>query len=149
MSENERYVAATPAEVFQVLADGWTYSGWVVGASRIRDVDADWPQPGSNIHHSVGVWPVLINDRTTSQACRQPTELELKVRAWPTGSGRAVFTIRPEPGGCTVRLVETTESGPARLIPKRLTDGFLHWRNVETLRRLAFLAERQHPTDED
>lgn len=141
MSENERYVEATPDRVFEVLSDGWTYSGWVVGASRIRDVDPGWPEPGSSIHHSVGIWPLLIDDRTISSECRPPYELELKIRAWPGGEGRARFTLRPENGGCTVRLVETAESGPARLVPKPLADAFLHWRNVEALRRLALLVE--------
>lgn len=143
MSENERYVEASPKDVFDVLADGWTYSGWVVGASRIREVDTGFPQPGTSIHHSVGIWPLLIDDKTTSEECQEPLELALKVRAWPTGAGRVVFTIRPEPGGCAVRLVEAATSGPARLIPERLTDAFLHWRNVETLRRLAFIVERR------
>ena len=55
-------VRATPADVFAVLADGWLYPSWVVGASRVRGVDGTWPQPGSRIHHSVGVWPLLIDD---------------------------------------------------------------------------------------
>ena len=31
-----RDVAATRQRVWDVLSDGWTYSGWVVGNSRIR-----------------------------------------------------------------------------------------------------------------
>ncbi len=57
MIEVERHVKVSPADVFSVLADGWLYSGWVVGASRIRAVDEQWPAVGSKIHHSVGSWP--------------------------------------------------------------------------------------------
>ena len=39
MSINTRAVDATPDQVWQVLADGWLYPLWVVGASRMRDVD--------------------------------------------------------------------------------------------------------------
>src|SRR5207248_1475605 len=42
----EQVVNATPDRVFEVLADGWTYSDWVVGTAHIRDVDPDWPAPG-------------------------------------------------------------------------------------------------------
>ena len=35
-----------------------------MGASRIRDVETDWPAEGSRIHHYVGLWPGLINDNT-------------------------------------------------------------------------------------
>jgi hypothetical protein len=40
-----RDVAATKQQVWDVLADGWSYSGWVVGNSRIRAVSASWPAP--------------------------------------------------------------------------------------------------------
>jgi putative transposase len=55
----------TPEEVFGVLEDGWLFAVWVVGASRIRDVDATWPKADSKIHHSVGSWPLLIDDTTS------------------------------------------------------------------------------------
>ena len=37
-----RDVAATRQRVWDVLSDGWTYSGWVVGNSRIRAVSSNW-----------------------------------------------------------------------------------------------------------
>jgi hypothetical protein len=39
-----RDIAATRQRVWDVLANGWTYSGWVVGNSRIRAVDPAWPR---------------------------------------------------------------------------------------------------------
>ena len=53
---------APPQAVFAVLADGWLFSSWVVGAARGRAVDAGWPKPGARIHHSFGVWPVMVTD---------------------------------------------------------------------------------------
>ena len=35
-----RDISASRQRVWDVLADGWTYSGWVVGNSRIRAVDS-------------------------------------------------------------------------------------------------------------
>ena len=38
MSRNVRAMSCSPQAVFDVLADGWLYPGWVVGASRMRDI---------------------------------------------------------------------------------------------------------------
>ena len=35
----ERDIAATRQQVWNVIADGWTYSQWVVGNTRMRAVD--------------------------------------------------------------------------------------------------------------
>ncbi len=43
MSTNSRVVEATPEQVWSILADGWLYPLWVVGASRMRQVDDHWP----------------------------------------------------------------------------------------------------------
>ena len=53
----DKVMRCTPEDVWNVLADGWLYGLWVVGASRIRGVDRSWPSPDSRIHHSVGSWP--------------------------------------------------------------------------------------------
>jgi hypothetical protein len=42
-----------------------------------------------------------------------------------------------------VVIEEDAVSGPGRLVPKPLRDPALAWRNVETLRRLAFIAENR------
>ena len=136
-----RVMSCPPQAVFEVLADGWTYATWVVGASRIRDVDPQWPSVGTQIHHSVGAWPLLINDSTTVEEWDPGRSLQLKVRAWPTGEGRVVFDVMPHPEGCEVRITEEAVAGPAAKVPGPAQDAMLRWRNTETLRRLAFLAE--------
>jgi hypothetical protein len=45
-----RDIAATRQRVWDVMANGWTHSGWVLGNSRIRAVDSNWPAPGTRIH---------------------------------------------------------------------------------------------------
>ena len=131
-----------PEDVFAVLEDGWSYGMWVVGAARIRDVDAEWPAPGTKIHHSVGAWPVLLSDETEVEQVDAPRMLQLRVKAWPTGEGRVVLTCTPTGEGRTeVVMEERAVSGPATVMPKAAQDLMLHPRNVEALRRLAYLAE--------
>ncbi len=57
MATVSRVVAASPDQVWAVLADGWAYSNWVTGTSHMRAVAADWPAVGSKIHHRLGCGP--------------------------------------------------------------------------------------------
>lgn len=136
-----RDIHAPADQVFAVLADGWTYASWVVGASRIREVEEDFPAPGAKIHHSVGTWPLLIDDSTSVLACEPGKKLELKVRAWPFGEGYVGLTLHEQDGTTTVEMEEHTLSGPAKLLPGPVESLSLKARNREALRRLAYLAE--------
>ena len=69
MTRNTRVIRTTPDRVWDVLADGWLYPLWVVGATRMRAVDAGWPEVGSKLHHSVGVWPLVLDDNTEVLEC--------------------------------------------------------------------------------
>ncbi len=141
MSEVSRVMDCSPTAVFDVLSDGWTYATWVVGAARIRKVDEGFPAHGTKIHHSVGLWPVLISDNTEVEKVEPPHEIQLRVRAWPTGEGQVNIICEPEGNQTKVTIVETAVSGPAKLIPKQIEDAILKVRNIETLKRLAYLAE--------
>ncbi|WP_122818084.1 SRPBCC family protein [Nocardioides pantholopis] len=143
MSTTTRVVDATPEKVWSVLADGWLYPLWVVGASRMREVDESWPEPGSRLHHSVGTWPALIDDFTEVLDATPGSMLRLRARAWPAGEAEVVVRLRPLEGRTEVVMEEDATAGPARLMPKPLRDPQLHWRNVESLRRLAYVAERR------
>lgn len=142
MSTTKRIIHGSPDRVFDVLANGWSYSQWVVGASRVRDVTPDWPDEGAEIHHSVGAWPLLINDLTTVVRSERPTLLELTVRAWPSGEGVVRVTCRQQGEGTEVTMEEDAVKGPALLIPRILRDLALDQRNREALARLAILVER-------
>lgn len=143
MATNERTLKATPQAVWDVLADGWLYPLWVVGASRMREVDDEWPEVGARLHHSVGTWPLLVDDETEVVDSTPGASLTLHAKARP--SGVAAVTIRLEPLGAETRVVmeEDVVSGPGSLVPKPLRDPLLAWRNVESLRRLAYIAERR------
>jgi hypothetical protein len=140
-----RAVRCSPDAVLGVLADGWSYSTWVVGTARIRAVDRAWPAPGSRILHSVGLWPALLDDETVVRDWDPARGIELQARGWPAGEARARIEVAPAPSGCTVRITEDAEKGPGTLVPRPVRTAVIGPRNVETLRRLAFLAERQAP----
>jgi uncharacterized protein YndB with AHSA1/START domain len=143
VSTTTRLLHASPAQVWEVLADGWLYPLWVVGATRMRDVDDSWPAVGSRLHHSVGTWPLMLDDETEVEECRPESLLVLRAHAWP--AGRADVTLRLQPVGTETEVVmeEHVASGPGALVPRPLQDPLLHRRNTEALRRLAFLAERR------
>jgi hypothetical protein len=143
MTENTRIVHATPDRVWQVLSDGWLYPLWVVGATRIREVDDRWPAVGSRLHHSVGLWPVLLDDDTEVTDANPGVSLSLRARAWPTGAAAVHIHLSPHGPDTEVRMAEDVVSGPGRLVPPPLRGVTLKWRNTESLRRLAYLAERR------
>ena len=143
MATNTRLVHAPPDAVWEVLADGWLYPLWVVGASRMRDVDGHWPGVGARLHHSVGSWPMLVDDTTEVVAVEPGLGLSVRARAMPTGVASVRITLDPRGAETLVVIEESVVRGSARLVPKRLRDALLTWRNVESLRRLAYLAERR------
>ena len=143
MSRTTRTMHCSPDDVFAVLADGWSYGMWVVGAARIREVDADWPAAGSLIHHSVGAWPLLLSDTSEVEEVDAPHRLQLKVRAWPTGEGRLTITCSRQGDDTEVVMEEQAVSGPATLLPDTVQDAMRHHRNIEALRRLSYLAEHR------
>lgn len=142
MSRISTVMKCRPEDIFAVLSDGWLYGMWVVGSARIRKVDPEWPQPGAQIHHSVGAWPLLISDTSEVEQVDAPHRLQLRVRAWPAGEARVILTCTPRGDSETeVVMEEYPVSGPATMMPKPLEDAILRLRNDEALRRLANLSE--------
>jgi uncharacterized protein YndB with AHSA1/START domain len=140
-----RTVATTPDRVFAILADGWTYSGWVVGCSHIRNVDAGFPEPGTKIHHSVGVWPATIEDTTGVVELEDGKRLVLEARVWPVGKARVVFTLAADGDGTVVTMEEQSTGGPGKALQNPVTDPLLEKRNQESLSRLFAMAIHRGP----
>ena len=105
------------------------------------DVDADWPAPGSRIHHSVGVWPGLVDDHTRVLASDPERSLTLCARAWPMGEAEVQITLTPSGEQTEVAIHEDVISGPGVLVPGLVRQPALMWRNSETLCRLRLLVE--------
>lgn len=145
----QRDVAAPASAVWAVLCDGWTYATWVVGASRVRDVDEQWPARGTRIHHAFGPWPAVIQDYTRVEASTPEQELVLKARGWPVGEARVILRLTPTGDAtCRVDIVEDAIAGPGRAIPAAVRQAVIGPRNRETLYRLALLAEGRHRNHE-
>ena len=131
--------------VFAVLADGWTYSDWVVGTVHIRDVDDTWPAPGSQLHHKAGPWPFSLQDSSTVVAMVPDRELTLKAGLWPLGQACVRILLEPLGSSATrVTIEEDFEAGPLLAVRNKINDLLLHRRNIESLRRLSDIATRDH-----
>jgi uncharacterized protein YndB with AHSA1/START domain len=141
MSVNERVFNASPQAVWDVLSDGWLYPLWVVGATRMREVDDTWPQVGSKLHHSVGVWPAVIDDYTEVLEVEPLRRLALRARGWPMGEAKVVLELEELGSTTNVRIIEDATAGPGMLVPAPLRHPMIKVRNVEALERLAHLVE--------
>lgn len=136
-----RRVQLTPQQIFAVIADGWSFASWVVGAAHIRAVDSNWPAVGSRIHHSVGPWPLSIDDTTTVRAVEPGLMIELNARMWPVGSARVRITLQAlSPTETEIVFEEEANGGPARVLPEAAQAVVLRPRNTESLRRLCDIA---------
>jgi hypothetical protein len=145
MATVRRHVNATPADVWDVLSDGWRYGNWVVGTSHMRAVDANWPEPGTRLEHATGMWPLVIRDSTEVESADEPRSLVLLAHGSAFGDARIAIAVRESGGGSAVEITETPVSGPGKLLRNPIGDAAIARRNVETLARLAVLAERRTP----
>jgi uncharacterized protein YndB with AHSA1/START domain len=149
MSTNTRVLPVPRAAVWAALQDGFAYSYWVVGTSRIRNVDPTWPERGSRLHYRIGRGPIRHDGHTEVCEVEDGTRLVLEAHAWPLGTAQIDIRLEdvagPESGaGCRVTLEEHPARGIAALVHNPIGDGVLHLRNVESLRRLERLAQEKH-----
>lgn len=141
-----RDVAASCERVWDVLSDGWSFTHWVVGNSRTRAVDPNWPEPGAIIRHSIGVWPAVIQDDTVVESASPPHELVLRASLGPLGAARITLRMTAIADGCRIEMIEVPVEGMVGLVPDRLALIAIHPRNRECLWRLAAIAERLEPS---
>lgn len=137
------YIDAPPPEIYTVLADGWRYSGWVVGTSHLQAVECTWPAVGSRLFHASGVWPAVLLDETSVDDVAPNERLVMTARGRPLGEARIEITLTAEGAGTRVTLSETPISGPGRWFHNRVADALLQRRNAESLARLAAMSERR------
>ena len=144
-----RDIRASRQQLWDVIADGWTYSQWVVGNSRMRAVDPNWPAPGATIRHSIGVWPAVVDDETITEECVPLEKLVLLAKTGPAGAARVTLWLSDISNGCRVEMDEVGVRGPVSLMPKSVQAVAFWPRNRESLWRLGALAERLKPSDLD
>jgi uncharacterized protein YndB with AHSA1/START domain len=139
-------VQAPPEALFTALSNGWSYPEWVVGASHVRAVDDDWPAKGTRIHHSMGAWPLLIEDSTEVLLVDPPRLLVLEARLWPLGKARVRFDLDGDGETTTITMTELATRGPIAMLPVPVQTRLIAPRNRESLRRLARLAKAEDET---
>lgn len=143
MATVTKHINATPEAIYEVLSEGWEYSQWVVGTSHVRAVDATWPAPGSKLHHAVGAWPFVIRDHTEIKEIEPNRRMLMTARGWPVGEAEVEILLEPEGSGTTFTIREDATGGAGWLLRNPVGDALIYRRNVETVARLAALAERR------
>jgi uncharacterized protein YndB with AHSA1/START domain len=138
-----KHIEASPAAVYELLADGWNYSQWVVGTSHVRAVDASWPEPGSRLHHAAGVWPLVVRDRTEMRELEPTRRMLMTAKGWPFGEAEVEIVLLPQGSGTDLTISEQGTGGAGRLLRNPIGDALICRRNVESAARLAALAERR------
>ncbi len=132
-----------PTAVWDALANPGGYGYWVAGSKLIRDVEGDWPAPGSRFHHTVGVGPIKVSDHTESLEADPPERLRIRAKARPLGTATVTMEMTPRAGGTLVRMTETPD-GLGKLVKLNpLFHVLTRLRNAESLMRLEELAMRR------
>ncbi|WP_375476616.1 SRPBCC family protein [uncultured Jatrophihabitans sp.] len=148
MARNTVHVDAPTEAVFDVLADGWRYTNWVVGTSHMRAVDAAWPAVGSKLYHAAGAWPLLTRDETEVTAVDPGRSLSLIARGRPFGEAAIRIELTAADGGCDVVMYEKPSAGPGKWLHNPVAEAVLVRRNTESLARFAALCERRSQPSE-
>jgi uncharacterized protein YndB with AHSA1/START domain len=143
MSSNSISVSASPEAVFAVLDDAYAYPRWVVGARRVRHVDASWPAVGSKFHHAIGNAAAELHDSSKILERQSPDRIVLEVRFRPTGVAIVEIDVKRDGDNSLVTIVETPTSGPVSHVPGFVTDPLLFVRNMLALQRLRHEIERR------
>ena len=141
-SRNETWFDARPEEIWAYVGDARTYPQWVVGAAESRKVDADFPKPGTTLHHTQGLARIGLKDTSSVVASDEPHDLELEVRIRPFAVNGVRFILEGDGNGRThVTMLEWPKYGLMNRIMGPLFVPALRLRNAETLRRLKNLSE--------
>lgn len=143
MAFTAREIEASVPEVFAVLTDPYTYPDWLLGAQGIRDVDHNWPSPGTKFHHVVGVKPFVIPDSTEVVDVEPDRRLRLRVRSRPLVAADVTFELVGDERRCAVTFTEKPAFRPFTDVARPLIDPLLHARNHRSLARLADVVEQR------
>ena len=69
--------------------------------------------------------------------------LKLRARGWPLGEAEVSITLTPAGANTRVEITEKAVSGPGAMLPEPVENIAIGYRNVETLKRLAYVAENR------
>jgi hypothetical protein len=74
----------------------------------------DGGHTGSTIRHSIGVWPVVINDETVVEHCLPGQDLVLLAKLGPFGAARITLRLEETADGCRIVMDEVPVRGSDR-----------------------------------
>lgn len=134
-------IAAPPSEIFRILSDPDRYEEFVVGNSTIRRFDPDWPEEGSEFHHTLGIKPLVVMGKTVALTTDHATLLALDTGMGPLGATITIFKLFPTEEGTRVQIREEPIRGIVAWFWNKPIDVILDRRNRWLLRRLKRLAE--------
>jgi hypothetical protein len=146
VARTETIVHASPETVFAVLSDPRAYQRFVVGTKRVRRFDPRWPEPGTAIHHTVGVGPLAMRDETDSVECDPPDHLVVHPHIRPFVVTRTSFHLEARGDDTLLRVDEHAIGGPLAPVWPGPLDGLMALRNRLLVRRLGRLAEARAAT---
>jgi len=138
---NRIHVNAPPEQAFRVLADPERYAE-ASGASNEREVEGEWPHPGSRFRTRKGVPGMTVVDEVTVVEEQAPHRLVMHGSVSPLLEADIEVEIEPYLNGSCVTLTETATGGYGARLPARLIDAALERRNRRVLQRLQRLAVR-------
>jgi uncharacterized protein YndB with AHSA1/START domain len=132
----------TPDRVFSLLEDPRSLAYFVVGTRTIRRFDPNWPDPQTEVHHTVGIPPFLLRDKTTVVEVQPGTYLALEARFRPIGVMRVEFRLADRGNVTELTVDEYPVRGPVALAGiGKAVDALVALRNIEMARRLKRLVD--------
>ena len=135
-------VRAHPDADWEVLADPYSYSDWVLGTKEIGSADPDWPAVGSAFGYVAGLGPFRFASRTVVREVDRARRLDMEADARIL-TARVAISVREWGEGCLVVLEEHWIRGPQLLPGNPIIDLALSIRNRMMVRNLAALVERR------
>jgi uncharacterized protein YndB with AHSA1/START domain len=136
-------IDAQPSEVWEVLADGYSYPRWVVGTRAVESVDPSWPAVGANLHYRAGVGRLQIGDVTTVRISEPPHHLEMEAHMRLV-TVRISVEVRSWAEQSLVIVDEHPLRGSTLVFENPLSEGLLTIRNRLMLTRLADVVMERH-----
>lgn len=146
MAYTSRTLQASRDVVWNVLIDPHTYPDWLIGASRVRDVDDTWPSVGSRFRHRVGIGWMAIPDHSAVLDVDPGRLLRLEVKARPLISAVVTFVLVSDETGTVVSMEEEPRLRRIGNAVRPVMDPTIHVRNHRSLRRLDRIVQRRAAT---
>ena len=127
----------SPDAVFAVASDPWRFADWVVGAKKIRNVDANVAGDRQPVPPPVRRRPPQ-HRRLHRPGAARPAQAHRPAGPRPPGRRRprATIDLVPAAGGTEVHIEEHPVSGVAERIDNPLLTALIVARNRRSLRRL-------------